>query len=145
MEELDVGRHFMLAFLFFFFLVFHSDLFLLYCLVCGPLFLPSQNLLVVSIHFFLCMAPLCLSFFFPFTGSQRYRVVREPIFISVFLFYTQTQVTGFLFHLFCLSLLPLLSISKCLFSPMNLHCPPSFSPKCSNVWFCFNSPNISIL
>lgn len=75
-----------------------------YCLVSGPLFLPF--LLPIcwfpSISSSVCPHFVCHSYFFShsFTGSQRYRVVREPIFINVFLFYTQTQVTRFLFPFF---------------------------------------------
>lgn len=56
---LVVGIHFNLTFYSCF--TFHSAFFLFYCLVCGPLFLPFQ-ILLVSIHFFLCMAQFCLSF-----------------------------------------------------------------------------------
>lgn len=109
---LNVGIYFMLALCSSF--AFHRAFFLFYCPVCAPLFLPSQFPLVVSVHFFLCAAPFCLSSF-SFTGSQRYRIVREPIFISVFLFSTQTQVMRFLFHSRSLSLLLLLSVWTCLF------------------------------
>lgn len=80
---LDVGIYFMLASCF----AFHSAFFLFYCLVCGPLFLPSQIPLVVSIHFFLCMAPFCLSFFFLLLGL-RGTELSESLFLSAFSYST---------------------------------------------------------
>lgn len=70
---------------FFFFIVCCVDL--CFCLLKSHLF-PSIS---SSVHSHFCLSFSC------FTGSQRYRIVREPIFISVFLFYIQTQVTRFLF------------------------------------------------
>lgn len=71
-----------------------------------------------SVHIVLrCVDPCSYLFFHPLTpmfgpilsvilyltGSQRCKIVSEPIFISAFLSFTQTQVTLLLFH-FCFSL-----------------------------------------
>lgn len=52
--------------------------------------------------------------FLSFTASQRYIIVREPIFISVFLFCTQIQVKKGFFHFFSISS----SFWSCSFSKM---------------------------
>lgn len=106
---LDMGKYFTFCSCF----TFHSYFLSLSLTVrCMDLcfYLCFQTQLVVSIHFFLCLVPLCVSSY-SLTGSQRCRIVREPIFISVFLFYTQTQtqVTRFLFF----SLLYFPSFSCC--------------------------------
>lgn len=86
-------------------MLLHSAFFLSYCLVCGPFvfylflnyFFPQITLVV-----FLPFLPVWPhSFLFlSFTASQRYIIVREPIFISVFLFCTQIQVKKGFFHFF---------------------------------------------
>lgn len=65
--------------------------------MCGPLFFPF-----FKSHPTLPLCGPILSVLFSkflWLGLKRYRIVREPIFISAFLFSTQTQVTRFIFHL----------------------------------------------
>lgn len=93
--------------------------FLSYCLVCGPLFFTFFKLFFSSNpvgDFPSIPSPVWPHFFsfLSFTASQRYIIVREPIFISVFLFCTQIQVKKGFFHFFSISS----SFWSCSFSKM---------------------------
>lgn len=93
--------------------------FLSYCLVCGPLFFTFFKLFFSSNPvggFPSIPSPVWPHFFsfLSFTASQRYIIVREPIFISVFLFCTQIQVKKGFFHFFSISS----SFWSCSFSKM---------------------------
>lgn len=74
------GTHLLLAFLFF---AFHSVYFLSYCLVCGPLFLPSQIPPFVAVHFFLCPIPFTSRHFLVSLGL-RGTELSESLFLSTF-------------------------------------------------------------
>lgn len=112
------------------FLFYISSCFLSLCFVCGPLFSPiKSHLLFPSISSSVWPHFVCLLSFSQiyFTGSQRYRIVREPIFISVFLFYTQTQVTKLCFLKFHPFFPVILHLSHLILTIHSI-APPSISP-----------------
>lgn len=117
-----------------------------------------MNLFIwLSVHIVLWCVDLCSHLFYNpliplfgpilsvilyLTGSQRCKIVREPIFISAFLSSTQTQVTWLLFHLICLSLHTSFLWFFLIFVPLSKAVNLTFSALCH--WTLL-SPSVIVL